>query len=329
LAEPEAVRVLVVGGGPAGYTAALYAARFGLEPVCLEGFDAGGQVARAFLVENYPGAPDGISGADLAARIRTQAESFGARITMDDVVGVDLGRRPFLVHGHGGSYRAECLIVATGSTPRALGLPLEAELLGRGVAYCAICDGAFFAGQEVVVIGGGNAAFTEALAMHRVAGRVTLVHRRHGVRADTALRDAARAAGIRVLTPHVVTELLTEPAGDGGDALRGLRLRDVETGGTTELAAAGLFVSIGHEPASAVFAPWLATDQGRIRTGPDSTVTSLDGVFAAGDVADARYRQAVTAAASGCAAAIDAERWLLTCAARGRDGPAVRQPVAR
>jgi thioredoxin reductase (NADPH) len=299
------VRLVIVGGGPAGYTAALYGARLGLEPVCVEGLEAGGQVSRASLVENYPGAPDGTSGADLAERIREQAVSFGARLVMDDVTEVVLGKRPFTVRTSGADYRAESVIVATGSTPRALGLPLEAKLLGHGIAYCAVCDGAFFAGHHIAVVGGGNTALTEALAMHRVAATVTLVHRRREFRADAALETAVRAIGIRIVAPSVVTELV-----EGDDGLSGVRLRDLETGEPADLNITGLFIAIGHDPASGLFAPWLDTEEGRILTRGGSTATSVEGVFAAGDVVDARYRQAITAAGSGCAAAIDTERWL-------------------
>ena len=308
MAASEQVRLLVIGGGPAGYTASLYAARFGLEPVCIEGYDAGGQISRSFLVENYPGIADGTSGADLAARVREQAAGFGARIVTDDVTSVDLSQRPFVVSTHGTTYLAESLVVATGSRPRALDLPGEQELVGRGIAYCAICDGAFFAGSRVVVVGGGNAALGEALAMQRVAAEVTVVHRRETFRADASVQAAARAAGISNMTPLVVEELV---AGDAG--LAGVRLRDVDSGRTSYLPTDGLFIAIGHVPASTPFAPWLELDRhGCIVTAAGTTLTSLPGVFAAGDVADARYRQAVTAASSGCMAAIDAERWLVS-----------------
>lgn len=305
----ESVQLLVVGGGPAGYTAALYGARSGLAPVCIEGFDAGGQISRSFLVENFPGAPDGTSGADLTNRIREQASGFGARLVMDDVVAVDLSSRPFSVVTTSHSFLADALVVATGSKPRSLGLPGEEELVGRGIAYCALCDGPFFAGVDVVVVGGGNAALDEAIAMARVASRVIVVHRRHGFRADDVVERAAReTTGIEILTPYAVEGLVASPDGE----LSAVRLRNVETGTDRELATAGLFVAIGHEPQVGLFAEYLEIENGHIRISPTSTATSVEGVFAAGDVADARYRQAVTAAASGCMAAIDAERWLVT-----------------
>jgi thioredoxin reductase (NADPH) len=242
----ESVKLLVVGGGPAGYTAALYGARSGLAPVCIEGFDAGGQITRSFLVENFPGAPDGTSGADLMNRIREQASGFGARLLMDDVVSVDLASRPFHVATTSHAFLADALIVATGSKPRSLGLPGEEDLVGRGIAYCALCDGPFFAGVDVVVVGGGNAALGEAMAMARVASRVTVVHRRDGFRADDVVERAARdTPGIEILTPYVVGGLVATPDGD----LAAVRLRNVETGSDRELATAGLFIAIGHEPA--------------------------------------------------------------------------------
>jgi thioredoxin reductase (NADPH) len=282
--------------------------------VCIEGFDAGGQLSRSYLVENFPGVPDGTSGADLANRIREQAAGFGARLVMDDVVSVDLSSRPFRVATTSHAFLADALVVATGSKPRSLGLPGEEELLGRGLAYCALCDGAFFAGVDVVVVGGGNAALGEAMAMARVASRVTVVHRRHEFRADDVIERAARdTAGIEILTPFVVEGLVAQPDGD----LSAVRLRNLDTGADRELATAGLFVAIGHQPEVSLFAEYLEIEAGHIRIAPNTTATSVEGVFAAGDVADARYRQAVTAAASGCMAAVDAERWLVTGDWRG------------
>ena len=308
-AEPptEHVPLLIVGGGPAGYTAALYAARFGLEPLCLEGYDSGGQIARSMLVENFPGIADGTSGADLSARVREQAERFGARIVMDEVVTTTLVPGQLLVRTASVTYRADALVIATGSRPRQLGLSGEDALVGRGIAYCALCDGAFFAGQDVVVVGGGNAALDEALAMARLAARVRLVHRRDSFRADAILEATVRAdPRIQVLTPHVVEALVD----DDDEQLCGIQIRDLSSGERSYLSSQGLFIAIGHEPASSLFTPAVATQDGRVITHPGSTATSVPGVFAAGDVADSRYRQAVTAAASGCMAAVDAQRWL-------------------
>jgi thioredoxin reductase (NADPH) len=315
MTEPERVSLLIVGGGPAGYTAALYAGRSGLNPVCLEGFESGGQLSRSYLVENFPGVPDRTSGADLANRIREQAVGFGARILMDDVQTVDLSQRPFAVTTVSDqSFLADAVIIATGSKPRSLGLPGEEELIGKGLAYCALCDGAFFAGMDVIVVGGGNAALGESVAMARVAARVTLVHRKNEFRADQIVEQAVRALpGVDVLTPYVLEDFVTTDDG----ALCGVRLRNLDTAELIYRATAGLFVAIGHEPATALFAPFLKIENGHILTSAKTTATTVEGVFAAGDVADFRYRQAVTAAASGCQAAIDAEHWLVSGAFTG------------
>jgi thioredoxin reductase (NADPH) len=278
-------RVLIVGGGPAGYSAALYATRAGLQPICIEGFDAGGQISRSYLVENYPGAPDGTSGADLAARIRDQATKFGARIFMDDVTAVDLDVRPFRVETTGPRITSDAVVIATGSRPRPLGLPGEESLVGRGIAYCALCDGAFFAGQDVVVVGGGNAALGESLAMARVASRVTLVHRRTQFRGDHVVEQSVRAnSSIDVLAPYVVTDLVADDDG----ALCGVKLTDVDTGLTEYRATSGLFVAIGHEPAVGLFQPYVAVSDGHIVKSATTSATTREGVFAAGDVADSR-----------------------------------------
>ena len=306
--EPDHSRLVVIGGGPAGYTAALYAARAGLEPVCIEGFEAGGQIAKSARVENFPGAP-GITGADLSWRIREQAEEFGTRIVVDDVIDVDFSRRPFVVVAAGGLFTGDAVVVATGSKPRSLGLPQEADLVGRGVAYCAICDGAFYEGQEVAVVGGGNAALSEALQLARIASKVTLVHRRWQFRAESIVEEAVRSEErIELVMPAVVEELVT----DETECLSAVSLHQLTTDERTTVDVTGLFVAVGHEPASALFAPYLKTHSGHIVTTPGSTATSVSGVFAAGDVVDSRYRQAITAAASGCMAALDAERWLST-----------------
>lgn len=311
MTERLTTSVVIAGGGPAGYTAALYAARAGLQPICIEGFDSGGQISRSYLVENFPGVPDGTSGADLAGRIREQATTFGARILMEDVVAADLAQRPFTVETTGPTIIADSVIIATGSKPRPLGLPGEEELVGRGLAYCALCDGAFFAGQRVVVVGGGNAALGESLAMARVASEVVLVHRRNDFRADAVVEETVRnTPAIELRTPYVVTDLVEDETG-----LCGVKLHNVDTGETCYESVSGLFVAIGHEPAVGVFAPYVAVEAGHVVTAVDSTATTLEGVFAAGDVADSRYRQAITAAASGCQAAIDAERWLVATGA--------------
>ena len=304
----ERVPLLIIGGGPAGYTAALYAARAGLQPLCVESFESGGQITRSDHIENYPGAPAGTSGMALADRIREQATDFGARVALDDVTSVDFSRRPFEVVTTSARYVADAVIVATGSRPRALGLPREEELLGNGVAYCALCDGAFFAGLDVVVVGGGNAALGESIALARVASSVTVVHRRDSFRADSVVEAAARATpGVELLTPRVVESLETDDQG----RLRAVLVRHVTNGELSRLETSGLFIAIGHQPATDLFAPFLELADGLVVTTPGSTATSVEGVFAAGDVADSTYRQAITAASSGCMAAIDAERWLV------------------
>lgn len=305
--QETSARIVIIGGGPAGYSAAIYAARAGLAPVCIEGFSSGGQVTRSAEIHNFPGFPAGVAGADLSDLIRTQAHGFGAQFVSADVQSVDLSGTPFVIDTGDHRYLADSLVIATGASPRQLGLPGEDDLVGRGVCFCAICDGPFFAGQRVAVIGGGDAAVEEALALKEIAASVTLIHRRREFRANASLRAALdRATDLTVLTPHVVTEILHDDLG-----VTGLRLRNPEDEQLTDLGVDGVFITIGHVPASELFTPWLRADHGGfLVTEPNGTATNVPGVFAAGDVADPRYRQAITAAASGCAAAIDAERWL-------------------
>lgn len=313
MSQGERVRLVIIGGGPAGFTAALYASRAGLHPVCIEGYESGGQIARSYRVENYPGLGKEMSGADLSARIREQAEEVGARFVFNDVTSVDLSERPFRVSTDEGSFLADAVIIATGSKARRLGLASELEYEGRGVAYCAVCDGPFFAGKDVAVVGGGDAALEEAFLLREVAASVTLIHRREDYRASAVLQDVLRRSPeIRTITPAVVTEVLGDANG-----MTGLRLRDVRDGTSSTISCEGLFVAIGHDPASTLFAPWVDRDEfGFIRREPFSTATNVPGVFVAGDVADRRYRQAITAAAAGCQAAIDVDRWML---AHGND----------
>jgi thioredoxin-disulfide reductase len=307
VSDSEDAQIVIIGGGPAGYTAAIYAARAALNPVCIEGYASGGQIIRSEEVHNFPGYPGGITGTELADRMREQAVSFGAVIRTDEVASADLSGSPFEVVTSERVYRAQAVIVATGAQSRRLGLPSEDEYDGRGVCYCAICDGPLFAGQRVAVVGGGDAAVEEALALSRIASHVTLIHRRAQFKATATLLTAIASTQIEVLTPYVVTEIF------GGDlGVSGIRVRDVGSGGTRDIEVDGCFVAIGHVPASGQFEGHLKRDpQGFLWTEPHTTETSVPGVFAAGDVADPRYRQAITAAASGCAAAIDAERWLL------------------
>ncbi len=306
--ENHVEQLIIIGGGPAGYTAALYAARGNLEPLVIEGFAFGGQLMITSDVENYPGFPEGILGPELMTKMRAQAERFGARMLSDDVTRVDFSQRPFRVWVGDDEHRARAVIVATGATARQLGLPTETALQGRGVSYCAVCDAAFFKDQDVVVVGGGDSAMEEASFLAKFARRVTIVHRRDEFRASHIMLDYARSKeNVDFVTNAVVSEVL----GVEGGKLAGVRLTDTQTGEQRDLPAGGLFVAIGHDPTTGLFRDVLDTDEaGYLLTRTGSTATNIDGVFAAGDVVDHVYRQAVTAAGMGCQAALDAERWL-------------------
>jgi len=300
--------VIIIGGGPAGFTAALYTARANLNPLVIEGFNWGGQLMITSDVENYPGYADGIMGPAMMADFRRQAERFGAEYVTDDVTRVDFSERPFRVDVGDDEYRAESVIVATGASARQLGLQSEQTLQGRGVSYCATCDGAFFRDKVVVVVGGGDSAMEEATFLSRFASKVIVVHRRTEFRASPIMVDRARSnEGIEFVLNTVVEEVLGQDDG----RVTGVRLRDTETGETSEIEADGIFVAIGHDPTTGLFLDWLDhDDQGYLVTEPGSTRTNIPGVFAAGDVQDHTYRQAVTAAGSGTMAALDAQRWL-------------------
>ena len=300
--------VIIIGGGPAGYTAALYTARANLSPLVIEGFNWGGQLMITSDVENYPGYADGILGPTMMADFRRQAERFGAEFMTDDVTRVDFSERPFRVYVGNDEYRADSIIVATGASARQLGLPSEQTMQGRGVSYCATCDGAFFRDRIVAVVGGGDSAMEEATFLTRFASKVVIIHRRDEFRASPIMVDRARENDkIEFVLNAVVDEVL----GDQNGHVTGLRLRDMETGETREIEADGLFVAVGHDPNTALFLDWLDHDeQGYLVTEPRSTRTNVPGVFAAGDVQDHVYRQAVTAAGSGTMAALDAQRWL-------------------
>jgi len=299
--------LIIIGGGPSGYTAALYAARANLQPLVIEGFAWGGQLMITSDVENYPGYPDGIMGPAMMQDFRRQAERFGAEFLTDDVTKVDFTEHPLRVWVGDNEYTSESVIVATGASARQLGLESERTLQGRGVSYCAVCDAAFFRDKQVVVVGGGDSAMEEAVFLTKFATKVSLVHRRNEFRASQIMLDRARNnEKIEFLTPYVVDEVLAE---NGQTAA--VRLRDLDTDETREVPADGLFVAVGHDPNTKLFLEQLDHDEaGYLVTKPGSTETNREGVFAAGDVVDHTYRQAVTAAGSGAMAALDAERWL-------------------
>jgi len=300
--------VIIIGGGPAGYTAALYTGRANLNPLVIEGFSWGGQLMITSDVENYPGYADGILGPAMMADFRRQAERFGAEFLTDDVTRVDFSERPFKVYVGDDEHRAETVIVATGATARQLGIPSEQVLQGRGVSYCATCDAAFFREKVVVVVGGGDSAMEEATFLTRFADKVYIVHRRDEFRASPIMVDRARENG---KVEFVLNSTIEEVLGTDEGRVTGVRLRNTVTDETSELEADGIFVAIGHDPTTALFLDWLDhDDQGYLVTEPRSTRTNIPGVFAAGDVQDHVYRQAVTAAGSGTMAALDAQRFL-------------------
>jgi thioredoxin reductase (NADPH) len=308
--------VLVIGAGPAGYTAAIYAARAALKPVLVAGLQPGGQLMITTDVENYPGFADVIQGPWLMEQMRRQAEHVGTRVIEDIVTAIDLARRPFRATGDSGaSYLADAVVIATGAQARWLGIPSEKRFQGFGVSACATCDGFFFRGKRVAVIGGGNSAVEEALYLTHHAAQVTLVHRRDSLRAEKILQQRLFAnPKITVVWDHVVDEILgtDEPPG-----VTGLRLRHARTGAAQVLELDGVFIAIGHTPTTALFKGQVEMDaEGYILTAPDSTRTSVPGVFAAGDVQDKVFRQAVTAAGTGCMAALEAEKFLAAAPAQ-------------
>ena len=301
------VKVLVLGSGPTGYSAALYAARAELQPVVLTGMQLGGQAALTYTIENYPGFPEGVGGAQLGELFQKQAEHFGAVTEFDMANSVDLSKRPFKVTTDSGEYLADVLIVGTGASPNHLEIPGEVELTGRGVSYCATCDGWFFKDKKVVVVGGGDSALEEALFITRYASSVTIIHRRDEFRAGAILQKRAREhPKINFILDTVVTETI------GTDKLEALRLKNVKTGDETILETDGLFIFIGHTPNTQMFKGQLEmSDLGYIKVN-DKMETSIPGVFAAGEAADPTFRQVVTSAGMGAAAAISATRFLET-----------------
>jgi len=320
MAEDVKARVLIVGSGAAGLTAAIYAARANLQPLVIDGLQPGGQMTITTDVENYPGFAEPIQGPWLMEQMRAQAEHVGTRFEADLVAEVDFSAHPFRLIGDSGRrYSADAVVIATGAQARWLGLPSEQRYNGRGVSACATCDGFFYKGKDVVVVGGGNTAVEEALYLAQICSSVTLVHRRDSLRAEKIGQERLFAhEKIRVIWNSVVDEVL---GGDGPmDGVTGVRLMDVVTGATRELAVDGLFVAIGHDPATGVFKGAVEMDgEGYILAKPNSTKTSVPGVFAAGDCVDKVFRQAVTAAGMGCMAALEADRWLGETAHRVAD----------
>lgn len=303
--EKQRVKLLILGSGPAGFSAALYAARAELNPVVLTGMELGGQVSLTYMVENYPGFPDGVVGSELVELFQKQAQRFGAQIVMDTATQVDLTQRPFYVRTYQGEYLADALIIATGATPRHLNVPGEAELTGRGVSYCATCDGWFFKDKDVVVVGGGDSALEEGIFLTRYARSVTIVHRRDELRAGAILQSRARNnPKISFIWNSVVTDIL------GTDAVKSVRLKNLVTGEVTEKPTDGVFIFIGHTPNSQLFASQLEMDQQGYLIVDKWMRTNVPGVFAAGEVADPHFRQVITSAGMGAAAAMQTIHYL-------------------
>jgi thioredoxin reductase (NADPH) len=318
--ENDVREVIVIGGACAGYTAALYTARANMSPLVIEGVTWGGQLMITSDVENYPGYPEGILGPEMMQDFRRQAERFGAEFITDDATRVDFSERPFRVWVGDDEYRSEAVIIATGANARELGLSSEKTLQGRGVSYCAVCDAAFFKDRNVIVVGGGDSAMEEASFLAKFASKVTLVHRRDAFRASPIMVDRARSnEKIEFVLDSVVEDVL------GEDVVTGAAVKNVKTDEATEIPAEGFFVAIGHDPNTALFRGQIDMDEaGYIETKGKTSETNVPGVFAAGDVQDHVYRQAVTAAGSGCMAALDAERYLT--AARGQPEEALTSP---
>lgn len=313
MSEVKHNRFLIIGSGPAGYTAAIYGARANLKPVIITGVEQGGQLTTTTEVENWPGGHAELQGPELMQNMLEHTERFDAEVVFDHINEVDLGKRPFYLEGDNGAYTADAIVIATGASARYLGLPSEEAFKGKGVSACATCDGFFYRGRKVAVIGGGNTAAEEALYLSNIAEEVVLVHRRDELRAEKILQDRIfdreKNGNITIMWDHVLEEVLGDDSG-----VTGMRVRNVKTEKETAVELAGIFIAVGHTPNTGIFEDQLDMNGGyiNIRSGTDgyATATSVEGVFAAGDVADHVYRQAVTSAGFGCMAALDAERWL-------------------
>jgi thioredoxin reductase (NADPH) len=299
--------VAIIGSGPAGLTAALYAARANLQPLVIEGLESGGQLMMTTLVENFPGYRDGIMGPELMGEMRAQAERFGAEIIQTQVTTVDLSAKPFVLKTPDAEYRSKTIIIATGASAKLLGIPSERTLMGHGVSTCATCDGYFFRGHEIAVVGGGDSAMEEAIFLTKFASKVTLVHRRDTLRASKIMQDKARA---NPKIAWMLNNVVQEVQDDGKGELTGIVLRNLTTQVLTKLPVSGVFIAIGHTPNTSIFRGQLEMNENGYLVTQGGTRTSVPGVFACGDVQDEVYRQAITAAGSGCMAALDAERYL-------------------
>jgi thioredoxin reductase (NADPH) len=299
--------LIIIGSGPAGYTAGVYAARAQLEPLLFTGLQMGGQLTTTELVENFPGFPEGVLGPQLMDFMKKQCERLGTEVRMEQVTAVDFGEHPLTVKTAGDAYRAKAVIIATGATPRKLGVPGEGAFVGKGVSYCATCDAFFYKGRRVAVVGGGDSALEEATVLAKVAGSVHLIHRRDRFRGGATLQDRV---GSNPKITSLLESVVEEVVGNDTAGVTGLRVKHLPSGNVSELGVDGLFVAIGHRPNTEIFRGSVEVDgQGYIRTDPRQR-TSVRGVFAAGDVQDPTFRQAVTAAATGCKAAMEAERFL-------------------
>jgi len=313
MSEVKHCRFLIIGSGPAGYTAAIYGARANLNPVVITGMEQGGQLTTTTDVENWPGEAEGLQGPDLMQRMLEHAERFETKVVFDHIHTTDLGQRPFRLEGDSGVYTADAIVIATGASAQYLGLPSEEAFKGKGVSACATCDGFFYRGRKVAVIGGGNTAVEEALYLSNIADEVVLVHRRDELRAEKILQDRIfdreKNGNITIMWDHVLEEVLGDDSG-----VTGMRVKNVKSGATSDIELAGIFIAVGHAPNTGIFEGQMDMNGGyiNIQSGTDgyATATSVPGVFAAGDVADHVYRQAVTSAGFGCMAALDAERWL-------------------